>query len=829
MNDATPAPVFAAPARRRAAGTQAPAVDTAVCFHCGEGLPAAPARLRVDGTERAFCCEGCAAAAQWIRDAHLDDYYRLRSEPAGRVDAEPVDLALWDRDETLAEHARPITGGCETTLLTDGMRCAACAWLIDRALAREPGVLEVSANAVTGRIRIAWDPARTPLSRPLRRLLALGYRPYLATGAARERARRSERNRWLLRLGVAGLGSMQAMMFAEAAYFDTTGAMSLPMRDFLRWVTFLVATPVVFYAGWPFLAGAWRELRHQRLGMDTLIATSTLLAYFASVVETIRGGTHVWYDAAVMFVALLLAARLLEQRVRNVAAAQVDALARARPAFATRERADGTRETVPLGALAAGDIACVAAGEAVPADGVLIDGEAGFEESLLTGESQPVSRRPGERVFAGTVCRERPARLRVVATGSGTRLSQLTALVEQAQAHRPPLAQAADRIAAAFVLALLVAAVAVFAAWRVVEPARAFEVTLALLVASCPCALSLAIPAALAAANGALARLGVLPVRADALDRLARVSDLVFDKTGTLSDGRPVLLEATACGGFDRTRALRIAAALERDSGHPIGVAFREGVPAGGMHHDDAMDASAHEVVSVPGHGIEGTVDGTRWRLGQAPFATGGEDDGALWLGDGRRAAARFTLGEAQRADAPAAVAALQAQGLRLHLSSGDAPAPVARFAEALALGDARARQTPEDKLAYVRQLQQQGRVVAMVGDGLNDAPVLAGADVSIAIGDGSAQAQRAADLVLASPALTRVPAAIALARRTRRIIRQNLGWAIGYNLLALPLAAAGLVTPWLAALGMTLSSLAVTLNALRLARLARPARGRDA
>lgn len=802
---AIPAPLAASP-------TQGTGHAVATCFHCGEALPLSPALSRVDGIERAFCCDGCAAAMQWIRDARLDDYYRLRSEPATRVVADDADLALWDRDEVIAEHARTVAGGRELTLLTDGMRCAACAWLIDRALAREPGVLEVSANAVTGRIRIIWDPALTPLSLPLRRLVALGYRPYLATGEASERARRNERNRWLLRLGVAGLGAMQAMMVAEALYLDTAGAMSTSMRDFLRWVTFLVSTPVVFYAGWPFLAGCARELRHRRLGMDTLIATSMLLAYFASVAETVRGGPQVWYDAAVMFVFLLLAARMLEQRVRSVASAQVDALARAWPAFATRECADGSRELVSLALLASGDTVRIAAGESVPADGVLLDAEASFEEALLTGEAHAVRKHAGMPVFAGTICRDRPARVRVTATGDTTRLSQLARLVEQAQAHRPPLAVAADRIAAWFVFALLACAAITWVAWRVFEPSRAFEVALALLVISCPCALSLSVPAALAAANGALARLGVLPVRADALDRLARVSDVVFDKTGTLSDGVP-WLRGVEVFGLQREQALSIAAALERDSTHPLARAFVDASRAL-QPHGDATDVVAHT-----GQGIEGDVAGKRWRLGHAAFAFGGEDDGALWLGDGRRAAARFDVGEHERHDAREALDLLRAQDIALHLSSGDAAESVSRFAVRLGIDDVHARQTPEDKLALVRRLQQQGRTVAMIGDGLNDAPVLAGADVSIAIGEGAALAQRAADLVLTSPSLARIPAAMALARRTRAIIRQNFAWAIGYNLVALPLAAAGLVTPWLAALGMTLSSLVVTLNALRLAR----------
>jgi P-type Cu2+ transporter len=783
------------------------------CFHCGEPLPALARIAALDGTPRSFCCDGCAAAARWIRDARLDDYYRLRSAPAGRVALEAADMSVWDRDDVQAEHARDVAGGREIVVLTDGMRCAACAWLIDRALARETGVLEVSANAVTGRIRLVWDPRHTRLSLPLLRLASLGYRPWLANGEVRERERRAERNRGLLRLGIAGLGAMQVMMFSEALYLDTAGEMSHATRDFFRWIAFLVSTPVVFYSGWPFLAGCLRELRQRWLGMDTLVATSTLLAYGASVAETFRGGLHVWYDAAVMFVFLLLAARMLEQRARAVANAQVDALARARPALATRERSDGSREVVPVSTLAVGDIACVAAGDTVPADGVLLEGNAQFEEALLTGESRPVTKRTGDPVYAGTACRERPARLRVTCTGSSTRLSQVERLVQQAQAHRPQVARIADRIAGCFVLGLLLTAAVVYAAWRVHDPARAFEVTLALLVISCPCALSLSVPAALAAAHGALARLGVLATRPDALDALARATDVVFDKTGTLGDGRTHVVATDTVDGFAVEDALAVAAALERDSLHPIAGCFASAGDAG----------VAEDVVEHPGLGIAGTYRGQQWRLGQAAFAAGGEDDGRLWLGDGRTAVACFTLREQERPDAGAAVAALQSQGLDVHLSSGDGAAAVARCAANLGISKSESRQSPEAKLAYVRALQQQGRTVLMVGDGLNDAPVLAGADVSIAVADGAALAQRAADLVMTGTGFGRIPAAIALARRTRGLVRQNLVWAVGYNLLALPLAAAGLVTPWIAALGMAVSSLAVTLNALRLSRVSVP------
>lgn len=779
--------------------------DPSRCFHCGEPLP--PQSVR-DGNQHAFCCQGCAAAAEWIAQADLGDYYRLRDTPAGRVDTQTPDFAAWDRDTVLAEHSRAIEGGREITVLTDAMRCAACAWLIDRALRHEPGVLDAGANAVTGRITVAWDPARVTLSTLMTRLAALGYRPSLATGEARERAKQHERRRWLLRLGVAGIGAIQAMMFAEALYLDFDNAMPAATRDFFRWITFLIATPVVFYSGWPFIAGMLRELRGRHLGMDTLIAGSTLLAYFASLTETLRGGPHVWYDAAVMFILLLLVARLLEQRGRGIASARVDALARARPALATRET--GSRcEQVPLSELAPDDIVRIAAGEGVPADGVLIEPPSAFDEALLTGESLPVQHQPGETILAGSVCRERPVRLRVIRTGTDTRLSQLTRLVERAQNERSALAHVADRIAGGFVAILLLCAMATYAWWHQHDPARAFEVTLAVLVVSCPCALSLAIPTALTAAHGMLARLGVLGLRGDALASLARADYIVFDKTGTLSDSRPELDTLETFAGFDRDQALRIAAALERYSGHPLLHAFASATAI----------PRASRVRTVPGHGVEGMVDGRLWRLGRAEFAADKDDDGALWLGDRTRTIARFTIREAARTDARATVMLLRAQGLRVELCSGDSETSVARFAKQVGIDETRGRQTPEQKLTRVRSLQALGYRVAMVGDGLNDAPVLAGADVSLAMAEGAALAQRAADFVVTSPSLLRIPQAIALARRTRAIVRQNLVWALGYNLLALPLAISGQVTPWLAALGMTLSSLLVTLNALRLLR----------
>ena len=778
------------------------------CFHCGEALPAHPPTVCLDGALRPVCCLGCGAAAQWIRDAGLADYYRLRAADGARVDADAGDFLTWDRADVQAGHAVDTPEGRQITVVVEGMRCAACAWLIDRALVREPGVIDVGANAVTGRVRLSWDPSRTPLSRVLVRLASLGYRPHLAQGEAAERERRRERNRLIARLGVAALGATQAMMFAEALYLDTAGEMSVPTRDFFRWITFLVSTPVVFFSGWPFIAGMAAELRHRRPGMDTLVATSVLLAYFASLWQTLRGGAHVWFDAAVMFVLFLLAARFLEQMARRQASARLDTLARAQPALAWRIGREG-REQVPVAALAVDDVVEVGAGDVVPADGALMDAPASFDESLLTGESEPVARQPGEPLYAGSVCRESAARLRVQRIGSDTRLSQLTRAVEQAQAQRPRVARLADAVATRFVLALFIAAAAVFYAWWQIEPARAFEVALAVLVVSCPCALSLAVPAALAPAHGTLARMGVLALGADALESLARVDTVLLDKTGTLTLGRPQLVQALSVDGGDVAPWLDVAAALEQGAGHPIAAAFsHRRVPA------------AQRVRAFPGEGVSGEVDGRAWRLGRAGFAIHGEDDGALWLGDGILGVARFTLADTVRPEAAQAVAALRAMGIAPHILSGDGAAAVAAVAQAVGVDSARARQSPEDKLSAVRALQSRGHRVLMLGDGINDAPVLAGADVSMAMADGAPLAHRSADLVLTGSSLMRVPQAVALARRSQRIIRQNLAWALAYNLVALPFAAMGWVNPGLAALGMATSSLVVTANALRLGRV---------
>jgi Cu2+-exporting ATPase len=784
-------------------------MSNATCFHCGEALADSLLEIRVGTSMRPVCCAGCAAAANWINDSGLDDYYRLRSADGNRIDREPMDFGIWDRAEIQREHVLVAATGNEITVVVEGMRCAACAWLIDRALSKQPGVIAASVNAVTGRLRLSWDPTRAQLSQLLSRVAALGYRPHLAGGAALERERRRERNAMLLRLGLALLAATQAMMFSEALYLDSAHQMPLATRDFFRWLTLLVCTPVVFYSGMPFIAGMLREWRQRAIAMDTLAGSSILLAYGASVIETVRGGPHVWFDAAAMFVLFLLAARALERFARLRAQAQLDLLARAQPALAWRVH-DGRIEQVALTALALGDIVNVPADSTVPADGVLLDAEAAFDESLLSGESAPRGKKLGDPVYAGSVATRARASIRITGVGAQTRLSQIQRLVMQAQAQRPALALLADRLASRFVLTMLAVAVLATAAWWRHDPGQAFAIGLAVLVAACPCALSLAVPAALSAANDALARGGILILGDNALERLARIDTVLFDKTGTLTEGHPRIQSTQTFAGISPERAHDLAAALELGNKHPLAQAFSI----------RSERTAVQSVRTEPGLGVEGQIDGLVYRFGRADFAANRADDGGLWLGESGTALARFVVRDCIRNDACSALAQLRDIGMDVQLASGDAETTTSEVAATLGIREFSARQSPEHKLARLRALQANGRCVLMVGDGINDAPVLAGADVSMAMGDGSALAQRAADVLLLGEPLQRVPAAIVLARKTRQVLRQNLVWALAYNVVAVSIAAAGWIHPGFAALGMAGSSLGVTLNSLRLARI---------
>jgi Cu2+-exporting ATPase len=790
------------------------------CFHCALPIPAnCDIRVEIGGREQPVCCPGCKAVAMLIRDAGLENYYQSRDTPdpgAVRPAEEAGEWQIFDREDMLAAFATGDGDQAEATVYVGGMYCAACSWLIDASLRRLPGIVGADINPVTHRLRVAWKLSDIGLGRVLATLADLGYKPQPLAPDSTERPERSEQRAALKRLLVASLGMMQVMMFAVALYSGEFQGIDADMERFLRLVSFLVTTPVVFYSARPFFAGAIRGLRARRPGMDVPVSIAVGGAYVASVYATYTDGPAVWYDSVTMFVFFLTVARYLEMRARHRSVDRSAAMASLLPNTATRLDGD-KRQQVPVAHLAAGDTALIRAGESFPADGSIVAGQTSVDESMLTGESKPRPKAAGDTVMAGSVNVDGIVEMRVDVTGTDTTLGTIGRLSERARYARPAFVQVADRVASYIVVAILVIAAAVALSWYLIDPDRAFVVTLSVLVVTCPCALALATPTAFAAAGSRLADLRLLVTNGNAVEVLARATHIVFDKTGTLTRGMPEVVETTTHEPeFTERECLQIAAALEVASTHPIARAF--------ARHESGIAATGLEV-SV-GAGVEGVIDGRVWRLGNAAFVPGArtttQDDSEtrVFLGTDGRVVATFTIADNLREDAGETLATLRGMGYETSLVSGDGQAPVARAAASLGIDEVRFGCTPDEKLEYIHALQEHDHVVVMVGDGINDAPVLAGADVSIAPSHAASLAQSSADVLMLGDSLHPVVTLMRGARRTMRIVRQNLAWAIVYNLSAVPLAAAGFVPPWLAAIGMSTSSLVVVLNALRLSRI---------
>ena len=798
---------------------------TVACFHCGERLGDSTLTAAIQGRHEPVCCTGCQAVAELICGAGLADFYRHRDVASARPDTASGASDVWAayaQLELAQQFTRPAKGGSSVTLMIEGLRCAACSWLIDKMVRQLPEIADVSVNAATGRALIEWRGPPTRLAEVLRTIARLGYKPHPLNDTTLAEAQQAERRSALKRLAVAAFGMMQVMMFAVAVYSaELSGEiMEADMLRYFRIVSLLVATPVMFYAGAPFLISAWNSLKARSVGMDVPVSIALLLAYVASVWNTLSAGNdaHVYFDSVTMFIFFLTLGRFVQMTIRQRTSYVSDALARQLPAFAHRVDAAGDLATVPLAALRADDVALVKVGEVVPADGELLDENASLDESMLTGESVPVHKHAGAAVTGGTLNVEGPIRIKVRHTGAGTVLSHMLALLQRGQALKPAMMRSADAAAAKFLVLVLIGAGATCAAWLAIDPARAFSATLAVLVVACPCAFAIATPSALAAAVAYLARHGVLVTNPDALETLARVDHVLFDKTGTLTRGEVRVARCLPSSDLSQADCLHIAAALEATSEHPLARAFRA--------YDGARRATDIDVAA--GRGVEGTVDGKRYRVGSAAYVAElrGEpplhqQDGLggtlVALGDEQAELALIELSDASRANAPQVIAHLREHGIEAEILSGDNRSAVERVAQECGITHYRARHSAAQKLERVTSLQRDLRRVAMVGDGVNDAPVLGAADVSIAMGRGAALAHASAGMVLVGEDLASLPHAIAHARRMMRIARQNLIWSAVYNLGSLPLAALGYIPPWLAALGMSLSSVAVMLNAMRL------------
>lgn len=809
-----------------------------LCFHCGQPLPTTGVlTLQIGDVPRELCCTGCLTVAQLIVDSGCADFYLKRSVPSAKVDEAsllPAELALYDLPQALpatsADDKEDVSQQSELVFSVDGLRCSACVWLIETWLARQPGVSLAEMNVATGRLLVRRDPQRCAVSTILRGLRTLGYTAYPFDPIRQgEQARKASR-RLFRQLFIAGMSMMQVMMYAIPVYMSPDG-IEPDMMALMRWASLFLTIPAVCYSAMPFFTGALAGLRARAPGMDLPVAIGIGAAFIGSMVATFRGEGEIYFDSVSMFVFLLLASRYLETAARRKSASALERMQQASPASAlwlANYPASREATLVPVAQLKAGDVILARPGDRVAADARLLDATAELDLSLLTGESKPQLLRAGADVPGGAVNISQPVLLQVARATRDSTLAALTRLAEQAGQGKPALAQWADKVASRFVVALLILAGLTFIAWQFVDPSQAWSAAIAVLVVSCPCALSLATPSALAAATDRLLTDGTLVVRGNVLETLEKADTILFDKTGTLTAGRPQLLHVALANCVDAGQALSIAAGMETGSLHPLATALVQAASERG-----SLPVEVDTFQSITGAGMQAQLGGRLHRIGSAAFvaelsgermpdslrgkATTGA--GSVYLGDEHGWLARFDLADALRSDAVATVAQWRAAGKRTVLLSGDEASVCAEVGALVGIDEVVAGQSPQQKLAYVQKLQQGGAVVAIVGDGINDAAMLRAADVSFSMGGGAALAQVSADAVVLSDRLSSVAACRRMAVRTMRVVRQNLFWAATYNFLAIPAAAFGWLNPWMSAVGMSVSSLLVVCNALRLSR----------
>lgn len=816
--------------------------DTQRCFHCGQTVPeGVHYSVEIDQVAQPMCCAGCEAVAQAIVANNLTDFYRFRTENAATPQALVPDalreLQVYDNAQLQKTFVRHVEQPDKTqtnktadireaSLILEGIVCAACVWLNEQHVQAMAGVMHFKINYTTQRASLTWDNQQLQLSDVLKAISDLGYYAHPFDPNRLESVQKKEKSAALRRIAIAGLGMMQVMMLSLALYVGEVSDMSETMQQFIRWISLIIATVVVFFAANVFFVSAWRDLRRWHFGMDVPVALAMGAAYSASIWATVTQTGEIYFDSVIMFSFFLLTGRYLEMTARHRAGQVAEALVRLMPATAHRIR-EGKQETIAVSELEKNDMVLIKSGETIPADGYVVAGESYVNESLLTGESLPLAKKSGSKLVGGTVNMDSPLQMRVDHVGESTVLSAIIRLLERAQQEKPHLAKLADRIASWFVVGLLLVASSVFAYWSFHQAEEAFWITLSVLVVTCPCALSLATPTALTVATSVLTEKGILTTRGHALETLSKLTHVIFDKTGTLTHGRLHVVDVQMAESQNQNQLFALVNALEQGSNHPIAKALQ-------LATADTFGAQPkiHDLTAVSGKGVQAFVDGECYRLGtlsyiaelcgdtiqQSSARTGhATQTTAVYLASSSGLLATFYLQDELREEAQATIKRLQQEGIEVHLLSGDQQNVVDHVAEKLTISTAKGGLLPDDKLQHIQQLQAQGHCVAMIGDGVNDAPVLAAANVSLAMGRGSQLAQASADMVLLSENLQHIPLALQTAKNMQGIIRQNFVWAIGYNFTAIPLAAAGWVAPWMAAIGMSLSSLLVVLNAGRL------------
>ncbi len=798
------------------------------CYHCG--LPVPPHshfQATIFSQSRSMCCAGCAAVAKAIVDNGLQDYYLHRSQmpnTAEQLVPEALrELGLYDHPEVQKSFVQQQGELREASLILEGITCAACIWLNERHLMQLPGVVHVSVNYASHRARVRWDENQIKLSQILAEISKIGYHAHPFSAQQQEALRQQQRKIDIRRLAVAGLSAGQVMMIAGPLYGGETQGLEFASAQLLRWFSLLMTLPAIIYSALPFYQGAWRSWQQRHIGMDVPIVIGLVAAFIGSLWATWVGRGNVYYDTITMLIFFLLGTRFLERNAREKSIQAAENLLRLTPAVATRIEQDGSRQLVAVAELSVGDILFIKPGETIAADGKVCQGESSVDESLLTGESLPIAKQVADDVYAGSVNYQSPIQIKISALAEDTMLAGISRLLDRAQAEKPKIAKTADQVAAYFSCLVLILVLMTGLAWWWVDASQVLPVLLTILVVACPCALSLAAPAAFAATGSHLVKRGILLTRGHVLETLAKVNHVVLDKTGTLTQGKIQLMQTQVLATTTAMDCLQIAVSLEQSSEHPLAKAF---------HPKLIQQAilSCQHIQNIPGQGVVGEIQGRRYYLGnqalhhhlaqQFPSQDAAQTTASytqIWLSDERQLLACFYLADQLRDDALDLVQVLQQQGIRVSILSGDANATVQAYAQQLGVSDWKAGCSPQAKLDYLKQRQQMGEVVAMIGDGINDAPVLAGAQISIAMGGGTQMARVSADAVLLSERLMEIQHAIQHSRFALRVIRQNFAWALCYNALVLPIAALGLMTPWMAAIGMSVSSLVVVLNALRL------------
>ena len=792
------------------------------CFHCQEPvLTGQQFVTRINDRDERMCCPGCQAVSQAIVDAGLLSYYKFRTEPGSKQNAlvpeALTQFSAYDLPEVQQDFVHSEDNVESVSLSIDGITCAACAWLIEHKVKQLAGVSQVLVNSTTQRAMISWDKRKVKLSDILGQISRIGYQAAPYQVDEQELNNKLNSRKFLLRLGLAGFATMQVMMFALALYTGYFTDLDVQYRDYFRWVSMIFATPVVLYSAQPFYFSAIRTLLSGKLNMDVSVSIAIGGAYTASCFATVNGTGEVYFESVSMFTFFLLLGRYFEQKARQKASVSSSNLHKLVPLTAHLVTENG-QEEIPAKKLRLNDVILVKPGEMVAADGVVIEGHTNINEAMLTGEQMPIEKQQDQQVYAGTINVDQPIKVKVTALGQDQLVAEIIRLQELASNTKPAIALLADKLSRYFSGTILTIATITYLVWQQISPEDAFWVTLSVLVATCPCALALATPTAVTCATAIFTRLGIITRKAGVFEKLPQIKHVVFDKTGTLTCGTLSIGQTQCMADLTKTQALAIAAALETGSRHPIAAAFA-------LFADNTLVAEQvhHEV----GFGVRGRIEGTEYLIGNAVF-TGARVDTQdptqkIWLArsanEQLEVLASFEIQDNIRQDSKATIEILKQQGCRISIASGDSSGHVHQLAKELGIEDVHSGLTPAGKLALVTKLQQHTRV-AMFGDGINDAPVLAGADLSVAMGSGSAIAKNSADLILLGDHLSRFTQAVAVAKLTTQIIKQNLAWALGYNALILPLAVTGHVAPYIAAIGMSASSLIVVGNSLRLLRV---------